>query len=388
MQRDECGGGCFEVFYLIMEKINMPFRLPAYRVPDFNSPQFQNAPLAKFGRTEQDGVAPDGYHATSIFPEYFQLEKGRWELLRESRMDCVVVRGEDGGLLVKEFRNLKAGEQVALGRTENGEEGIYLHEDPFGGPEESEEKFAFRTRITRESPFSIDYDQLYDLLQYERSSGCIAWVLGPAVVFDADARQAMQNLILEGYVHVLLAGNALAAHDLEGAFSGTALGQEIYSKRTVHLGHYNHLDAINRIRGLGSIDRAIENGELDGGVVWAARKKNIPMVLAGSIRDDGPLPEVMANVYEAQDAMRSQVRRATTVIGLATQLHIIATGNMVPSYQVDQDGTVRPVYFYVVDMSEFAANKLANRGSLSARSILTNAQDFVVTVARGLAQKD
>jgi hypothetical protein len=116
-------------------------------------------------------------------------------------------------------------------------------------------------------------------------------------------------------------------------------------------------------------------------------RKKIDFVLAGSIRDDGPLPEVIADVYEAQDRMRSLARRATTVIALATQLHAIATGNMVPSYQVVEENHVRPVYFYTVDMSEFAVNKLANRGSLSARSILTNVQDFVVTVERGLRKR-
>ncbi len=107
-------------------------------------------------------------------------------------------------------------------------------------------------------------------------------------------------------------------------------------------------------------------------------------MLASSIRDDGPLPEVVADAYAAQDSMRTITRRGTTIIAMATQLHAIATGNMVPSYRVLPDGTMRPVYFYTVDMSEFAVNKLANRGSLTARSILTNVQDFVVTVERGL----
>jgi hypothetical protein len=110
-------------------------------------------------------------------------------------------------------------------------------------------------------------------------------------------------------------------------------------------------------------------------------------VLAGSIRDDGPLPEVIGDVYQAQDKMRDVARQATTVIALATQLHAIATANMLPSYKVVGENQVRPVYFYTVDMSEFAINKLVNRGSLTARSILTNVQDFVVTVERGLRKR-
>ena len=121
--------------------------------------------------------------------------------------------------------------------------------------------------------------------------------------------------------------------------------------------------------------------------MWAAVRKGIDLVLAGSIRDDGPIPEVIGDAYQAQDSMRAFARRATTVIALATQLHAIATGNMVPSYHVMADNRVRPVYFYTVDMSEFAVNKLANRGTLTARSILTNVQDFVVTVERGLGKR-
>ena len=113
-------------------------------------------------------------------------------------------------------------------------------------------------------------------------------------------------------------------------------------------------------------------------------KKNVPFVLAGSIRDDGPLPEVYGNVYEAQDAMRNITSRSTTVICLATVLHSIATGNMTPSYRVLEDGSVRPVYFYSVDVSEFAVNKLRDRGSLAVKTIVTNVQDFVVNVCKGM----
>ena len=123
---------------------------------------------------------------------------------------------------------------------------------------------------------------------------------------------------------------------------------------------------------------------IQDGIIAACERNRVPYVLGGSIRDDGPLPPVYGNVYEAQDAMRSEVRTATTVICIATMLHSIAVGNMTPSFRVTSDGTVRQVYFYCVDVSEFTANKLADRGSLSARSIITNAQDFIVTVKNGL----
>lgn len=366
----------------------MAFILPPYELPDFRQPCFTRAPVVTFAPVTHAGSAPKHYHATSVFPEYFQVEKGTWILLKESRMDCVVVRKGDGRLVVTEFRHLKTGDMVALGRSENGEDGIFVHTTGFGSQGHGEEdKFCFRTRITRETSFSIDYDQLYELLEHERQKGFVVWVLGPAAVFDWDAREAFVALVERGYVNGLLAGNALATHDVEAALFGTALGQEIYSKQVVHLGHYKHLDAINRIRMLGSIKGAVDDGLIKDGVMRAVTGKEIPYVLAGSIRDDGPLPEVIADAYAAQDAMRALTRRATTVIALATQLHAIATGNMVPSYAVTREDQVRPVYFYTVDMSEFAANKLANRGSLTAHSILTNVQDFVVTVERGLRKR-
>lgn len=365
----------------------MAFKLPAYSPPDFSRPPLADAPTVQFSKVSQPGVAPDNYHATSIHPEYLQIKKGKWHLLKESRMDCVVVQEENGFLSVKEFRNLKPGDQVACGRGENGEYGIYVHAEPFEFPNNISQKFAFRTRITRETSFSTDYDNLYGLLEFERQNGFIVWVLGPAVVFDRDARKAFSELIRRGYVHALLAGNALAVHDVEASFFSTALGQDIYSKQSVNLGHYNHLDAINKIRRIGSIKKASNDGLVKDGVMRALIQKKIPYVLAGSIRDDGPLPEVISDAYQAQDKMRTQVRRATTVISMATQLHAIATGNMLPSYQVLSHNQVRPVYFYTVDMSEFAVSKLADRGSLAARTILTNVQDFVVTVERGLRNR-
>jgi hypothetical protein len=153
------------------------------------------------------------------------------------------------------------------------------------------------------------------------------------------------------------------------------------------MGHYKHLDALNVIRGAGSIAGAVAAGEIRDGVMRAILRKGVPFVLAGSIRDDGPLPEVTADTYLAQDRMRALVRRATTIIALATQLHTIATGNMTASFCVNGEGRVRPVYFYSVDMSEFAISKLADRGTLTARSILTNVQDFTVTLERSLRSR-
>jgi lysine-ketoglutarate reductase/saccharopine dehydrogenase-like protein (TIGR00300 family) len=365
----------------------MAFHLPPYRPPDFTRAPFAGAPLVIFRPVTQAGVAPPHFHATTIFPEYFHLRPGEWVLLRESRMDCVVVRRPPAALEAVEFRRLQVGDAVACGRGEQGEEGIHVDAEAFRETWDVAEKFVFRSRITRETSFSIDYDELYELLRYERDHGFILWVLGPAAVFDRDAREALVKIIEGGFMHGLLAGNALATHDIEGALFQTALGQELYTKRAVPQGHYRHLDALNTIRTVGSMEEAVRRGIIHEGVMHTVLKKGIPFVLAGSIRDDGPLPEVVADAYVAQDRMRALTRRATTVIALATQLHSIAVGNMLPCYQVAADGTVRPVYFTIVDMSEFATDKLANRGSLAARTILANVQDFVVHLERGLHQR-
>lgn len=355
-----------------------------YTPPEFSAPPLSSAPAVTTQPALQDGVAPENYHGTSNHPEYVHLGGGRWVLAGESRMDAtLVLRGEK--IDVVEARRLKQGDRVVIGRTENGEEGIYVHTTGFDPPATASiDKFAFRTRGTRETPFSRSYDELYRVLRHDRDHGYITWVLGPAVAFDKDSRDAMQGLIENGYCQALLAGNALATHDLEAAYFRTGLGQDIYNQHLQPLGHYNHLDIINQVRRRGSISRTIEELQLKDGIIYACEKQKVPYVLAGSIRDDGPLPEVISDVYRAQDAMREQARQATTVIALATQLHSIAFGNMVPSYRVMPDGMVRPVFFYIVDMTEFSADKLANRGSAQAVAILTNVQDFMMNLWNNL----
>ncbi len=358
------------------------FQLKPYFAPDFTQERFVSAPNAVLAPAPFDGVAPEQYHAMSIFPEYFKID-GQWLLAEESRMDCVAVY-ENGRIFVREFRLLKKGDMVVVGRTENCEDGIFMHTDGFAEASGAKDAFAFRTGRSRETAFSRDYDELYELLRHDREHGKIVWVMGPAFSFDSDARKAMSKLVEHGYVDAILAGNALATHDLEGAYLRTALGQDIYTQESMPNGHYNHLDTINRVKYHGSIAEFIRKENIDNGIIYSCEKYGVPYVLGGSIRDDGPLPPVFGNVYEAQDAMRNQVREATTVICMATTLHTIATGNMTPSFRVLPDGTVRQVYFYCVDISEFAVNKLADRGSLSARGIVTNVQDFVVNLAKGL----
>ena len=360
------------------------FHLPKYREPDFTQPKFTEAPDASLEEVTIKGVAPENYHSTSMYPEYFKIN-GKWLLAEESRMDSSVVLGKDGKLHVVENRNLELGDKVIVGRTENAEEGIYLHSTGFGSADdENDDQFVFRQGRSRETSYARDYDRLFELLKYEKEHGNILWVMGPAFSFDADARRAMQAMVENGYVDGLMAGNALATHDLEGSMFHTALGQDIYTQKSQPNGHYNHLDVINRVRRSGSIPQFIDDYNIDNGIMYSCVKNDVPFVLTGSIRDDGPLPEVIGNAYDGQTAMRNMVKKATTVNCLATMLHTIATGNMTPSYRVLDDGTVRPVFLYTVDADEFVVNKLLDRGSLSATTIVTNVQDFIMIVVKGL----
>ena len=360
------------------------FELPKYREPDFTDKKFTDSPDAAWEKVTIKGVAPENYHSTSMYPEYFKVN-GKWTLAEESRMDSSVVLCDDGSLKVVENRNLEIGDKVIIGRTENAEEGIYLHSTGFEDPEAGNgDQFVFRQGRSRETSYARDYDRLFELLKYEKEHGNILWVMGPAFSFDADARRAMQAMVENGYVDGLMAGNALATHDLEGSMFHTALGQDIYTQQCHPNGHYNHLDVINRVRKSGSIAQFIDDYKIDNGIMYSCVKNDVPFVLTGSIRDDGPLPEVIGNAYDGQTAMRGMVKKATTVICLATMLHTIATGNMTPSYRVLPDGTVRPVFLYTVDADEFVVNKLLDRGSLAATTIVTNVQDFIMIVAKGL----
>jgi len=360
----------------------MTFKLREYQCPDFTKDQFANAPDATLALAPKDMAAPDYFHATSIFPEYFKIG-GQWLLAEDTRMDCVAVY-EGGEIHVKEFRNVKQGDRVVTGRTENCEEGIFLHSDGFKGPESHDAAFAFRQSRSRETAFSYDYDQLHELLRHEKENGYVVWILGPACAFDHDAREAFSKLIEAGYVDALLAGNALATHDLEASLLGTALGQDIKTQEPHFNGHYNHLITINKVNAYGSIASFIKEEAITEGIMYNCLKRQIPFVLNGSVRDDGPLPEVYEHTYEGQDAIRGHMRKATTVIGMATVLHTIAAGNMTPSFRVMKDGSIRQVYFYMVDTTEFAVNKLGDRGSLAAKGIVTNVQDFVCNLAKGL----
>ena len=359
------------------------FKRPIYTSPDFSQSTFIDSPDASADVVKMDGIAPDNFHSTSMYPEYYKI-KGEWKLMPCSRMDCVSVVNSDGSLEAKEFRKLKIGDKVIIGRVSDGTQGIYLYNSGFHSQQNKKDTFSFRSGRSRETSFEPDYNKLVEVLKHDKDHGHIIWVLGPAAIFNAQSRQAMEYIVNNGYAHVVFGGNAVATHDLEGALFGTALGQDIYTRENTHNGHYHHLDTINMVNKAGSIQNAVEAYQIDNGLIYSCVKNQIPYVLAGSLRDDGPLSDVLNDMSAAQDAMRMHTQKATTVVCLATQLHTIATGNLTPSYTV-VDGEVWPVYIFAVDVSEFVLNKLRDRGSLEVTTIVSNIQDFLFKLTHMLA---
>jgi lysine-ketoglutarate reductase/saccharopine dehydrogenase-like protein (TIGR00300 family) len=342
-------------------------------LPDFTRPPFAGALEARFEPAPADGVLPEGFFSTSNLPTYV-FHDGRWLSPTRPRMDCVIVRrGSD--LVTLEPRLVVRGEPVAMGLAEDGSEGIVVSTEGFLGVGGSPNEFRFMTtEVSRERP--VNYEELAARLEEERrTGGYLLWVAGPALV-HARARADFEWFVRHGYVQAMLAGNAVAVHDLEAALYGTTLGMTATGQQAEG-GHGLHMRAINKIRAAGSIEAAVGTGVVTHGIMHALVTQGIPYVLAGSIRDDGPLPGVITDVLAAQDAMREHAVLATGAIFLATALHAIAVGNMLPAFHTHGDGGPRPLMTICVDQTEFIVHKLRDRGTHQAYGVVTNAQDFM-----------
>jgi lysine-ketoglutarate reductase/saccharopine dehydrogenase-like protein (TIGR00300 family) len=344
-----------------------------YRPPDFSQPALQGAPDARFVPAPADGVLPEGFFATTNLPTYVR-HGGGWAMPRFPRMDGAIVRTADGGFEILEGRYVRAGQDVAIGLAEDGSDGIYVHATGFTG-DGGREDFAFmRSEVSREKP--VDYALMARLLMQERDrGGHIVWVVGPAVLHSR-GRDGVVWFIRNGFVNALLGGNAVGVHDIEQALMGTTLGMD-RNGRPVSGGHSFHMRAINRIAHAGSIADAVEQGILTEGIMHACVTHAVPFVLAGSIRDDGPLPDTVSDTVRAQEIMREHAKRCTMAVMIATALHSIGFGNMLPSYTFEEDGSPRALATIAVDTSEFVVNKLKDRGTHQAFGVITNAQDFL-----------
>ncbi len=348
--------------------------MTTYTHPDFHAAPFTDFPDARFVPAPAEGVLPEGFFSTTNLPTYVRVQ-GIWRMPAEPRMDAVLVLRADGTLWVREMRNVHANELVAVGEAEDGREGIYVDVAGFLGDVQGDGEFKFMaSEVSREKP--TDYALMARLLVDERDRGGYpVWVTGPALVHSR-ARSDMVWFIENGFVGALLAGNAVAVHDIEASIFGTTLGMTGQGEST-RGGHGLHMRAINRVRAAGSIAAAVRNGTITSGIMHACVQRDVPFVLTGSIRDDGPLPDVITDALASQDAMRAHAVKATMAILIATALHAIATGNMLPAFVMDRGGTLRELTTICVDSLEFVVAKLKDRGTHQAFGVVTNAQDFM-----------
>ncbi|MGY1822323.1 ornithine cyclodeaminase, nickel-pincer nucleotide-dependent [Geodermatophilus sp. SYSU D00079] len=318
-----------------------------------------------------DGVFPDDFYSTTNLDTFVRLDR-EWLPVDRAEMDCGLVVTEQGGRLVVRtvpVSDVRAGESVVCGA-----HGVRVELPPSVARGE-EEAFGFMSSAaSSEKPQAVLVRQIADRVRGVRAAGQkVLWVGGPAVVHTG-AAPAMVRLVDAGYVDVLFAGNALATHDIESALYGTSLGVDLAKGSGVPHGHEHHIRAINTIRRAGSIAAAVASGVLTGGVMHAMVRAGKPFVLVGSVRDDGPLPDVYTDVVEGQRAMRAQLPDVGFAIMVATMLHAIATGNILPA----------SVPLVCVDINPATVTKLADRGSAQAVGIVTDIGLFLEELAREL----
>lgn len=317
---------------------------------------------------EQNGVLPSRFYSTTNLPTQVRL-KGQWVNVENIEMDvAIVIERARNRAYCKPMHEVQIGEQVVIGH-----EGIRVQ--PFERARDRE-SFAFmQSTVSSEKAKALAIHEIARHMQETRArNGKILFVLGPAVIHTGAGRY-VSDLIRRGYVQVIFGGNAIITHDIESALFGTSLGVDLRSGEQVEGGHRNHLRAINAIRALGSVEKAIEADLLKEGITYEAVKHDVTMVLAGSIRDDGPMPGVINDMQQAQKAMREALPGVEMAIIVASMLHAIATGNLLPA-------TVRTV---VVDINHAVVTKLADRGSFQAAGLVTDAELFLHELAEALS---
>ena len=307
-----------------------------------------------------DAVFPDDFYSTTNLETFVRLE-GRWIPVKWPEMDCgIVVDIEAGTARTVPLIQVRAGDPIVVGV--HGIRAVPL------GRDRASRAFEFMgSAVSSEKPKRLVIARVARLMREIRGEGKkIVAVLGPAVVHTG-AAPAFAKLVAGGWIDVVFGGNAIAVHDIESSFYNTSLGINLSEGEAVEGGHEHHLRAINRIRRAGGIRQAVEQGTLTSGLFYELVRRDIPYVLAGSIRDDGPLPDVITDTMVAQQAMREHVRDAGLCLMLCSMLHSIATGNLLPA-------TVSTV---CVDINPAVATKLSDRGSFQTIAIITDVGLFL-----------
>lgn len=325
---------------------------------------------AKLKPAPRDGVFPDDFYATTNLETRVRLVSG-WVNVEGIEMDCGIrVDPAAGTAVCVPIHRVRRGDLIVVGN-----EGVQV--TPLERPREREVFSFMGSAVSSERPKGLVIAGIArEMCAVRQRGGRILVVLGPAVIHTG-AGQYLERLMRAGYVQTLFAGNAVATHDIESALYGTSLGVSLANGEAVPEGHAHHLRAINAIRGAGGIRAAVESGLLTKGVMYTAVQAGVDYVLAGSIRDDGPLPDVISDTIAAQEAMRALLPGTELALMLGTMLHSIAVGNLLPAR----------VRLVCVDINPAVVTKLVDRGSFQAVGVVSDVEWFLRQLAFELLDK-
>jgi lysine-ketoglutarate reductase/saccharopine dehydrogenase-like protein (TIGR00300 family) len=314
---------------------------------------------------DRDGVLPAGFYSTTNLATDVLVDD-HWLAVENPEMDCGIVLA-DGRVRTIPMHRVKRGDQIVVGSG-----GVRVH-----APSKQRGPTAFEfmsSEISSEKPKALVVSQVAARMRASRErGGRVLAVCGPAVVHTGGAPD-VARLVEAGWIDVLFAGNGFATHDIESNVLGTSLGVSVAEGTPTEGGHSNHLRVINEVRRHGSIAAAVDAGYVTSGVMATCVRKAVPFVLGGSIRDDGPLPDVYTDTAEAADAMRAEIPGVTVALMLASTLHAIAVGNCLPA----------GVETFCVDINQAVVTKLADRGSHQAVGIVTDVGPFLGQLADAL----
>ncbi len=322
---------------------------------------------ARTALVTQPGVLPDDFYSTTNLPTEVRVQ-GEWLPVANIEMDVAIVIDQDAkSAYTTPMHKARVGDAVVVGY-----EGVRVEAQE--RPRQREAFGFMQSPVSSERAKALAIrDVASAMIATRQRGGKILWVLGPAIVHTA-ARGAVAELIRRGYVQVIFGGNAIVAHDVEAAMFGTSLGVDLRTGEPVEHGHRNHLRAINKVRSHGSLEAAYAAGLLGDGIVATSLEHGVELVLAGSIRDDGPMPGVITDSVAAQGSMREAARGVEVAIMAASMLHAIATGNLLPA-------SVRTV---VVDINPAVVTKLADRGSAQVMGLVTDVELFLSALVDAL----
>ncbi|QRV14312.1 TIGR00300 family protein [Haloterrigena salifodinae] len=322
----------------------------------------------------EDGVVPVDFYSTTNHPTFVRVD-GEWIEVEDVEMDCTLVVEKDADderprVYTKVLNAVEEGDLVVTGET-----GIRV--EPPERPRNGSGSFGFmQGGVSSERPSASLIEEIADEMREVRENdGNVLVVCGPAIVHSG-GRDALAELVRGGYIDALSAGNGFAVHDLERDLYGTSLGVDTESLEHPRKGHKHHIYTISEIARLGGIEEAVDEGVVDDGVMYECVRNDVPYVLAGSIRDDGPLPDTITDSIEAQNAIREQAQEADIVLMLATLLHSVAVGNCLPS-------TTKTV---CVDINPATVTQLLDRGSAQAIGMVTDIGTFIPMLAEELLE--